>query len=193
MTSKIKILALFGKSGSWKDTVQNLLLTHTEDTFHKIVSCTTRPIRENEAEGHDYHFISKELFTLKMWDEEFIEALEFNGWFYGALISALDPNKINIGIFTPEEIESLFSTASAYNLEILPVYVKCPDKTRLLRILNREQNPDVAEICRRFAADEKDFSEIDLDFYFSILNDSDRIDLVERIVTLLRDCKDFFD
>ena len=46
-------------------------------------------------------------------------------------------------------------------LEVFPVYVKANDKVRLLRSLNREEDPDCEEICRRFQTDKKDFSFIE--------------------------------
>ena len=185
-TKSIKILALFGKSASGKDTIQNLLLKNYPDTFHKIISCTTRPKRDYEIEGDDYHFISRAEFLDRMMNEEFIEALEFNGWFCGALISALDPDKVNIGIFTPEGIESLRLTASSYNLEVLPIYIMCDEKIRMLRALNREKHPDLGEIVRRYTTDEEDFRDIDFG-YISIDNDKNGIiegDMVKTIYNL---------
>ena len=61
---KYKILAIMGKAGSGKDTLCKALLQ--ESTFKDasmIVSCTTRPIRENEQDGIDYHFLTSSEFT----------------------------------------------------------------------------------------------------------------------------------
>jgi hypothetical protein len=44
-----------------------------------------------------------------------------------------------------------------------------PDKIRLLRSLNREENPDCAEICRRYFTDAEDFADIEWD-YIPIFN-----------------------
>jgi len=46
----INILAIMGKAGSGKDTLLKALLKEPafKDSASPIVSCTTRPIRENE-------------------------------------------------------------------------------------------------------------------------------------------------
>ena len=53
---------------------------------------------------------------------------------------------------------------------VLVFWIKTDDKTRLLRQLNREINPDVREVVRRFQADYKDFDEIVYNF-ISLPND----------------------
>lgn len=52
------------------------------------------------------------------------------------------------------------------------MWIKANDKTRLLRSINREKNPNCSEICRRFLADKIDFSNIDFDHEI-YLNDND--------------------
>ena len=48
---------------------------------------------------------------------------------------------------------------------ILPIYIEVDDGIRLMRAVNREmkqENPKYAELCRRFLADEQDFSETNI-------------------------------
>ena len=78
-----KIIALIGQSGSGKDTILKELITAHPDKFHKIVPCTTRPIRENEEHGKSYFFLTNDEFALKAKRGEMLEATAFNGWFYG--------------------------------------------------------------------------------------------------------------
>ena len=90
-----------------------------------------------------------------------LEATVFKGWGYGTPLEALKQDKINVGVFNPEGIECLLADS---RLEVLPIYIYAPDKVRLIRALNRELNPDCAEICRRYEADERDFRDIDFDY-----------------------------
>ena len=108
-----------------------------------------------------------------------LEATSFRDWFYGTPIESLDKDKINIGVFNIEGIKCLVEDN---RLEVYPILIDAPDKVRLLRSLNREEKPDCIEICRRFLADEKDFSEIDdLPFNFRgyiNINQTHHIDLM---------------
>ena len=159
---KIKISALFGKSGAGKDTIQRTVLAEFPD-INGIVSCTTRPMREYETNGIDYHFMSIEKFTKKVLDGTMLEATEFRGWLYGTPIDSLDPDKINIGVFNIAGIDALLEDS---RLEVYPVIVYAPDKLRLLRSLMREENPDCIEICRRFETDNRDFLQCDFEPFF---------------------------
>ena len=75
---------------------------------------------------------------------------------------ALEKNSY-LGIGT---LESYLKLKEYYGEEFLcPLYVEVEDGIRLERALKRErkqQQPKYAEMCRRFLADEKDFSEENL-------------------------------
>ena len=158
---KIKIIALFGQSGSGKDTLAKYLTNNVFET-HPIISCTTRPKRDYEKDGIDYHFLTEAEFTEKVLDTSMLEATSFRNWFYGTPIESLDENKINIGVFNIQGIENLLKDD---RLEVLPVFVACEDKLRLQRCLNRESNPDCEEICRRFLTDAQDFEDIPFKYH----------------------------
>lgn len=73
---KFKIIALYGKSGSGKDTIQKWVVSHMPE-IHGIISCTTRPKRDYEIEGKDYYFLTNEQFAEKVLDGSMLEATEF--------------------------------------------------------------------------------------------------------------------
>ena len=162
MDNRYQIIALIGMTGAGKDTIQKATCKAHPLMFNPIVACTTRPMRETETPGVDYHFISIEDFTRKVLNGSMLEATEFRNWFYGTPISSLAYDKINIGIFNPAGIEALIEDP---RLNVLVVKVNCDDKTRLMRCLNREAHPDCDEICRRYMADKEDFARLDLEEY----------------------------
>ena len=51
-----KIYCIIGKSSSGKDTIYKKLIQDKDLNLHHIIPYTTRPIREGEKEGIEYHF-----------------------------------------------------------------------------------------------------------------------------------------
>lgn len=166
-----KVVALFGPAGSGKDYLQKKIMETSfgEENLSEIISHTTRPPREGEMNGVDYHFVSPVVFMTKQYSREMLETTEFRGWYYGTAIDALNKDKINIGVFNPQGI---FNLLKDNRIIVFPVYVKATDKCRLLRQLQREEYPDCEEICRRFTTDKTDFQTIPFDY--SIIYNDDR-------------------
>lgn len=167
-----KMIAICGKAGSGKDTILRGVI-NTTPSAHEIISCTTRPMRENDVDGVDYHFITGEQFGQKVLNGEMLEASCFNDWFYGTSYDSLRSDVVNVGVFNPEGIDSIM--AHKNKIQLVVFYIEANDKERLLRQLNREQSPDVHEIVRRFKTDEEDFC--DLDFHYNVLQNNTKDDL----------------
>ena len=179
-----KIIALIGKAGSGKDTMMHKVLERNPN-LHEIVSCTTRPRREGEVEGVNYFYLTPEQFGDKVLHDEMLEATCFNDWFYGTSYESLRSDVVNIGVFNPAGIESLLGRP---DVEVHVFYIIASAKDRLLRQLNREKDPNVDEIIRRYKTDEQDFA--DLDFEYNVLYNEIYEDLnagVEAILCSLED------
>lgn len=164
---KIKIIALMGEAGSGKDTLLRCIMS-SFPKYNEIVSCTTRPKRMGEIEGRSYYFMTDEMFQTIVKSDAMLEYTSFNGWYYGTALSSLNPNKINVGIFNPEGIRKLLARE---DLDVRVYYVRASAKTRVIRQLNREDNPDVDEVFRRYGTDREDFSKINF-AYENIPNES---------------------
>jgi guanylate kinase len=161
LNDKYKIIALFGEGGSGKDTMLGKL-HYANPQYNILVKTTTRDPRDYEIDGVHYHFLSPEDFAIKVLNGDLIEVASFNNWFYGTDIHELKKDTINMGVFSIYGIECMLDDP---RLEVYPIYIQASDKTRLLRSLNREQNPNCEEICRRFFADKKDFADIPFDYH----------------------------
>jgi len=81
-TAQGLVMVISAPSGTGKTTLCKKLLDEFPD-LHFSVSCTTRPAREGEKEGRDYHFITLEDFKDRVARGEFIEWEELYGHYYG--------------------------------------------------------------------------------------------------------------
>ena len=160
-----KIFYIMGKSASGKDTIYKELIEKMPK-FHSIVPYTTRPMREGEKDGVEYFFVDQERFDEMMDEEKIIEFRSYNTkcgiWTY----FTADDGQINLdkgnylGIGTLESYHKM----KEYFGEgcVVPLYIQVEDGERLERAIKREReqtNPRYAELCRRFLADQEDFSE----------------------------------
>jgi guanylate kinase len=117
-----------------------------------------------------------------------LEATGFRDWYYGTTFDLLDKDKINIGIFDPIRLKDLMENKE---VEVLVFNIVASAKTRLMRQLNREDDPDVKEIIRRFEADNEDFKNIKFD-YECITNENKK-DLCAAVKDILSAAKEFQD
>lgn len=180
------IVTFVGKAGSGKDTIAAALAKVLPES-HFIVSCTTRPMRENEVDGVNYHFLTDDQFFDKVAHNDILEHATFRNWHYGTSKEDLIDG-LNIGVHNLDGYKQL---SMKHGIKLIGFKIECDDKTRLLRQLNREENPDCEEIIRRFGTDEKDFNRngvqrLDL---IPINNGKDAVlqDVVDEIVRHLQD------
>ncbi len=163
-----KIYYVMGKSSSGKDTIyKKLLKTYPE--LHTIVPYTTRPIRDGEQDGVEYFFIDRLRLSDMEESGQIIEERSYNTkcgvWTY----FTADDGQIDLEHYNYLMIGTLvsFQALKEYFGEksLVPIYIEVEDGERLSRALEREKHqpvPHYAEICRRFLADEDDFSEENL-------------------------------
>lgn len=161
-----KIFVVSGKSATGKDTIYKRLVEDKSLALTTIVSYTTRPIRNNELEGVEYHFVTEEGLQDLKEQGTIIEQRSYHTvcglWHYFTVndgqFDNKDCNYILIGTLEQyEKIRDYFGAG-----RVIPIYIEVDAALRLIRSVKREQqqeNPKYAEICRRFLADEEDFSE----------------------------------
>jgi guanylate kinase len=161
-----KIFIVIGKSATGKDTVFKKLLGNTELNLKSVVGYTTRPIRSGETDGVEYFFVSEERLEQLLDEEKVIEHRKYptihGTWNYFTVndgqIDLTNSNYLLIGTLEAfEQIRNYYGTEA-----VVPIYIEVEDGLRLKRALHRERkqdNPKYKELCRRFLADEEDFSE----------------------------------
>uniref|UniRef100_A0AAZ3QZQ1 Discs, large homolog 4a (Drosophila) n=1 Tax=Oncorhynchus tshawytscha TaxID=74940 RepID=A0AAZ3QZQ1_ONCTS len=76
--------------GPIKDRVNDDLLSEFPDKFGSCVPHTTRPKREYEVDGRDYHFVSsREQMEKDIQSHRFIEAGQYNSHLYGTSVQSV--------------------------------------------------------------------------------------------------------
>ncbi len=164
-----KIFCLMGKSASGKDYVYRTLLEENELQLKRVVPYTTRPIRVREVDGQDYFFLTEEEALEMERAGRVIEMRSYDTvcgiWKYftaddGQVDLAQDDYLMIGTLESYERIRDYFGAE-----HVVPLYIWVEDGERLSRALRRErkqEQPKYAEMCRRFLADEQDFSEENL-------------------------------
>jgi guanylate kinase len=84
------VVVISGPSGAGKSTFVRLLLERYEDLRFSI-SATTRPVRDGEKDGREYHFLTEEEFERRVQANEFLEHAQVHGARYGTLASEVTP------------------------------------------------------------------------------------------------------
>ena len=165
-----RIYYLLGKSATGKDTLYKEILKR-RPKLRTVTMYTTRPIREGETDGVEYFFTDREELERQLASGKVIESRTYQTiagpWTYytvddGQFDVADDESCLMIG--TLESYEKMCAYFEAGKM--VPIYIEVPDGIRLLRAVKREENqkkPNYREVFRRYLADEKDFSEENLE------------------------------
>lgn len=98
------LIVVSGPSGTGKGTICKRIIDEVED-IKLSVSMTSRNPRENEINGKDYYFVTKEEFETKIKNNEFLEyAIVHSGHYYGTPKAKIE-NNLNNGISVILEID----------------------------------------------------------------------------------------
>ena len=161
-----KIFYIMGKSASGKDRIYSILEDQRELKLKTLVLYTTRPIRDGEENGKNYYFVSDEKLNEFRKNGNVIEERSYHTVYGIWTYFTADDGQVNLtesdylGIGT---LESFMKLKMYYGENaVCPVYIQVEDGERLSRALKREkeqENPKYEEMCRRFIADQSDFSE----------------------------------
>ncbi len=159
-----KLFYLMGKSASGKDSIYKELRKECPN-LKSLVLYTTRPMRDGEQEGVEYHFIEEQKLDELETSGKVIERRRYQTVFGPWDYATVDDGQIDLEkndyllIGTLDSYEKLRKYYGKQTL--VPLYVTVDDGVRLERAIARERQqrePKYAELCRRFLADEADFA-----------------------------------
>lgn len=157
------ILVLTGKSSSGKDTLMKELVK--SNYFHGVISTTSRPIREYETAGVNYHFTTTDEFISKVKNNEFIEYRTYNTklndineiWYYGTEKNSINTSKDSVLVL---DVQGLKDIKKYFPDEIIiGIYLYCPTELRTERAKQRGSFCEI-EWNRRIQTDKADFENV---------------------------------
>jgi len=159
------LLIIAGPAGSGKTTLCDRLVAENANT-ERVVTCTTRPPREGEVDGIDYHFLSDEQFDANVENGEFLEWAKVHTNRYGTLKSVIE-NKLseyvdlvmNIDVQGVAAVQKAARDHSAIGQRLVTVFIMPDSFEELRRRLRARGKDDEAEIDRRISSAEKEIGE----------------------------------
>ena len=181
------LVILSGVSGAGKDTIKKELLKRMSD-ITTLPSYTSRNMREGEAEGVQYHFISKEQFEDKIRQGDFYEYDLHHGNYYGMSRELLN-EKLNQGKVIVKDIE-VNGTESLIKVlgndtRIVTIFLKVEKEELKRRLIERGDSiPDIEVRLGRL-----EYEESKLKLYDYVIKNNDFEKAVQIIMTIIENEK----
>lgn len=162
-------IILSSPSGGGKTTIAQKLLTARQDVGYSV-SCTTRPPREGEVHGRDYHFLSVKDFKRGQKAGDFAESAEVHGHLYGTLRAEVE-RVLSSGKHVIMDIDPQGSRqfAAAFPDSVL-IFILPPSAKALITRLEARGTEEPKSLIRRFRSAIDELKAIDL-YEYVVVND----------------------
>jgi len=142
------LFVISGPSGAGKSTLVKEALSGFNN-FTRSVSVTTRPKRPDEKTGENYHFLSQAEFKKMIDNNEFLEWVDYCGYYYGTPKKSIEDN-LNKGLNTVLEIEVIGAMQVKKTMpQSYLVFITVPDIDDLSRRLKKRATECDLAIARR--------------------------------------------
>ncbi|XP_049897493.1 disks large homolog 3 isoform X1 [Epinephelus moara] len=168
--------------GPMKDRVNDDLISEFPHKFGSCVPHTTRPRRENEMDGQDYHFVgSREQMEKDIQDNKFIEAGQFNENLYGTSILSVRTVAERQGKHCILDVSgNAIKRLQQAQLYPIAIFIK-PKSIEALMEMNKRQTYEQAnKVFDKAVKLEQDFGE-----YFTAIVQGDSLEEIYNKIKLI--------
>eukprot|EP00744_Colponema_vietnamica_P005826 GILI01008491.1.p1 GENE.GILI01008491.1~~GILI01008491.1.p1 ORF type:complete len:277 (-),score=64.13 GILI01008491.1:245-1033(-) len=178
-----------GPSGVGKGTLINKIRDMHPASFAFSVSHTTRDIRENETDGVQYHFITKEEIQKKIDNGDFLEACNVHGNIYGTSKKALqdvrDSGKVAIIEMDVQGAQKLKTKQG--DLHFYYIFISADEVELEKRLVKRgTDNAERIKTRMETARQENKFVAENPNFYDKVVENDNVQRTADEILALLR-------
>jgi guanylate kinase len=182
-SGKGRLFILSAPSGAGKTTICRALTEHFKDMLYSV-SYTTREPRKDETNGIDYHFISKDIFLVKISEGKWAEWAEVHGNYYGTsaefINEALASGK---NVLLDIDVEGTKKILGQYP-DSITIFIM-PPTPEILRARIESRGADSIEVIERRLKN----AEIEMEqrnMYRHVVVNDRLEDAIEEIVSLIK-------
>jgi guanylate kinase len=184
-----KLFIVSGCSGVGKSTLVRALLQSEEcrGLLHKVITYTTRPAREYERDGIDYHFITQQEFKEKIKENFFLEFSTWYDHYYGTPASVIKKLEKGVSFMMVVDRQGTREIVKKYP-KAITIWIQAPSFDVLQDRLQERATEDREAIERRiqkavFEQQEEDAQQF---YKYHLINDLFETTLQE-LITLVRE------
>ena len=186
------MVVLSSPSGAGKTTITKKIQQKI-NSFKISVSHTTRKPRENEIDGVDYNFISKNQFEQLIKKKEFYEYAKIFDNYYGTSKNQVEELIQKNDVIFDIDWQGNKQLSNFKNLNIIKIFITTKNKNILKqRLLKRNQN-SAAEVEKRLKAYDEDVNHWS-DYDFIVINENieNCFRQIESIISIYKNSNYFF-
>lgn len=183
ISSNIKLIIISAPSGCGKTTIaREILKRHPE--FYFSVSATTRQKRDNEVDGKDYYFITKNEFEKMIEQDELIEWQKIYDDYYGTPVSEIQKGSENsTAIIFDIDVLGALNIKKKFPDNTITIFIDVPSVEVLKDRLKNRKTEDEETFRKRIERIEMEMKQKEF-FDFIVINDdlSKAVNEVEKII-----------
>lgn len=182
------LFVLSAPSGAGKDSLLRLVLRDLPDLY-RCVTVTTRPRRDTEIDGVDYHFVTPQEFHRMREAGDLLEWAEVFGNLYGTPRRPVEENlAAGRDVILKIDVQGGCTVKRLYPDAVL-IFVAPPSTEEQEKRLRQRDSEDESELSRRLAAASAEMAHIPLYDYLLINDDLQKAAAQLRCIITAERCR----
>jgi len=174
------LIVISGPSGIGKDTVVQGMKDRNLP-FHFVITATSRPPRENEVDGKDYFFYSKEKFEQMITSGEFLE----HAWVYSCY-KGVPKSQVREALESGEDVVMRLDvqgaqTVHALNPDAILIFLTAKNKEEWLQRLKDRRSETAEELNLRIATAKAEYETLEI-FDYIVVNEKNALDTTLNVI-----------
>lgn len=167
------LVVLSGPSGVGKDATLDMLRA-SGHPFHFVVTATTRPIRPNEVDGRDYHFLSVGEFAEMIEKNELLEYAVVYGDYKG-----IPKEQVRAALASGKDVLMRIDVQGAATIrKLVPnaitIFLNAESEEELVRRLQDRKTESADNLKMRIATARQELKRI-MEFDYVVVNRGDKL------------------